>query len=159
MGKFFMHRIQKDNGTYTAGIEVHDTLDAAVLSFWGRMKTAYNNASNPTMQFVSCKVTDENGSVIGGYNLTWIRSGSEGENKYFLHHIRLDGETYNKGIDVSETFDAARSAFAAQMEYGYNNGKFPNVKMVSCEITNSAGFVLQPFAETWTKPEEEPVGE
>jgi len=31
--KFFLHRIRKDGDTYTAGIEVHDTLDAAIQAF------------------------------------------------------------------------------------------------------------------------------
>ena len=30
--KFFLHRIRKDGDTYTTGIEVHDTLDAAKRS-------------------------------------------------------------------------------------------------------------------------------
>lgn len=150
--KYFLHRIQEENGSITSGIEVHDSLDSAVLSFWGRMKSAYNNPSFPNMTFVSCKITDGSGNTIGPYNQTWMKSGG---NKFFLHHIRLDGETYNKGIDVSETFDAARSAFAAQMEYGYNNSKFPNVSFVSCEITDTSGIVLEPFKETWAKAEAE----
>lgn len=28
--KFFLHRIRKDGGNYTTGIEVYDTLDSAI---------------------------------------------------------------------------------------------------------------------------------
>ena len=28
--KFFLHRIRKDGDNYSTGIEVHDTLDAAI---------------------------------------------------------------------------------------------------------------------------------
>ena len=52
MEKYFMHRIQKENGVFSKGIEVHDTLDAAKLSFWGRMKLAYGNKAGIT--FVHC---------------------------------------------------------------------------------------------------------
>ena len=154
--KYFLHRIQEENNAFSKGIEVHDTMDAAILSFWGRMKLAYGG--NPAITFMSCKITDVNGAVVDRYNLTW-NANADAENKIFLHHIRLDGENYNKDIDICESFDAARAAFAAHMEYGYNNTKHPNVSLVSCEITDRSGTVLQPFAETWVKPEPEPEPE
>ena len=154
--KYFLHRIQEENNAFSKGIEVHDTMDAAVLSFWGRMKLAYGG--NPAITFMSCKITDVNGAAVTPYDLTW-NANEEYENKIFLHHIRLDGENYNKDIDICESFDAARAAFAAHMEYGYNNSKHPNVSFVSCEITDRSGTVLQPFAETWVKPEPEPEPE
>ena len=154
-----MHRIQEINGSITKGIEVHDTIDSAVLAFWGRMKTAYNNPQNPDTTYVSCKITDGNGNAIEPYNMTWRKEETE-ENKFFFHHIRRDGENISKDIDVCDTFDAARTAYAAAMEYGYNNPKFPNVDFVSCEITDMSGLVLTPFAETWAKVEsEEPAAE
>ena len=148
--QYFMHRIQEENGTYSKGIEVHDTLDSAVLSFWGRMKLAYG-ASGVT--FMSCKITDGNGKVISPYDLTWL-ADPEVENQYFLHHIRLDGETVTKDIDICESYDAACASYAAQMEYGYNNPRHPNVSFVSCEIDNKRGEVMQPFDGTWVKPEQ-----
>ena len=104
--------------------------------------------------FMSCKITDMNGNVIAPYDLTW-NADAEFENKFFMHHIRLDGETYDKNIDVCADFDTARAAYAACMEYGYNNSKFPNVSFVSCEITDllSGGLVLS--SNTWVKPEQE----
>lgn len=154
--KYFMHRIQEESGAYSKGIEIHDTLDAAILSLWGRMKLAYGG--NPAITFMSCKITDTNGTVIAPYDLAW-NANAEYENKIFLHHIRLDGETFDKGIDVYETFDAACAAFAACMEYGHNNPRHPGVTLVSCEITDRSGTVLHPFAETWKKPEPEPEEE
>ena len=147
-----MHRIQEENGTYSKGIEVHDTLESAVLAFWGRMKLAYG-ASGIT--FMSCKITDSNGNVIRPYDLTWL-ANPEVENTYFLHHIRLDGETFTKDIDICESYDAACASYATQMEYGYNNPRHANVTFVSCEIVNKRGEVMVPYNETWVKHEEEP---
>ena len=156
--KFFLHRIQEENGTFTKGVEVHDTLDSAVLSFWGRVKSAYNNPSFPEMEFVSCKITDSTGKTVLPYDMTWWKNPTD-VNTFFLHYIRKDGENYVKGIDALSSFDAARSGFAAAMEYGYNNSKFPDVSLVSCEVTDRSGLVMTPFAETWVKAEEEPEPE
>ncbi len=153
--KYFMHRIQEEDGVITKGIEVHDTLDAASLSYWGRVKLAYNSQQHPKMSFVSVKITDETGAVVEPYNLTWQKEAPEA-NRFFLHHIRKDGETFDKGIDTFASFDEARTAFAEAMEYGYGNSKFPNVSLVSCEITDMDGRVMTPFAETWTRAETEP---
>lgn len=150
--KYFVHRIQEENEAYTKGIEVHDTLDSAIRSFWGRVKTGYGNPENPGMKFVSCKVTDSSGAVVGDYDLTWRKAGEDG-NVFFCHHIKVDGATVDKGIDVCEDFDVARLAYAKYMEYGYNNTKFPDISYVSCKITDRSGSVLDPFDETWIKPE------
>ena len=152
--KYFLHRIQQDNGTFTKGIEVHNTLDSAVLAFWGRMKCGYNSPNYPNLTFISCKITDGNGAVVAPYNLTWVKGETDGT--YFMHHIYLDGETFTKDIDICADFDAARTAYAAQMEYGYNNPRHPDVSFVSCEITDRNGDVMFPFCETWNKPEPEP---
>lgn len=151
--KYFLHRIQQENGTFTKGIEVHNTLYSAIIAFWGRMKYGYNNPSYPGMTFISCKITDGNGAVVAPYNLTWVK---EMDGTFFMHHIYLDGETFNKDIDICADFDAARTAYAAQMEYGYNNPRHPDVSFVSCEITDRNGDVMFPFCETWNKPEPEP---
>ena len=156
MEKYFMHRIQKINGEFTKGIEIHDTLDSAVLSFWGRMKTAYGGSD---ATYVSCKIENASGGVVAPYDMTWQKEVVEQENKFFFHHIKLDGENFDKNIDVCDTFDSARTAYASAMEYGYNNTKFPNVSLVSCEITDMSGLVLTPFKETWIKAEPEPSPE
>lgn len=150
---YYLHRIQKDNGNYTKGIEVHENMEDAIRSFWGRMKTAYN--ASGTMTFVSCFVEDGNGNIVYPYAATWLKEGTETTNAFFLHSIRLDGETYTKGIDVYATQDEAQRMFATAMEYGYNNPRFENVSYVSCEITDllSGGMVLA--RDAWKKPEEE----
>lgn len=151
--RYFLHRIQKENGSFQKGIEVHESLNDAIRSFWGRMKTAFNNPQNPNMTFVSCKITDNSGAVIGRYNKTWLKEPDD--NVFFLHHIRIDGETVTKNIDIHETQDSAMVAYAAELEYGYDNPRFQNVSLVSCEITDlsSGGLVLE--NETWVKPEPE----
>ena len=150
--KYFMHRIQRAEGTFSKGIEIHDTLDSAVLSFWGRMKLGYNKTNN---DYVSCKSTDENGSIVYPYDMTWIKEADEPEaNKYFLHHIRKEGDTYDKDIDILDSVETAYGDFAAQMEYGYGNPIHPKVSFVSCYITDllSGGMVL--LNGVWAKHEE-----
>lgn len=151
---YYFHRIQREENAFTKGIEVHESLDDAIRSFWGRVKLGYNNPDHPAMDFVSCKITDDNGNAVGKYNLTWKKARQD-SNVFFLHSIRVDGGTTTKAIDVFDTQDAAMVAFATAMEYGYNNSRFPNVTLVSCEITDllSGGMVL--INETWIKSEPE----
>ena len=154
--KFFMHRIKKENGEYNKGIEVHDTLDSAILSFHAQMKLAYDNPQASGVTFVSCKITDGNGNVVRPYEASWKKYAHE-VNTFFMHYIRHDGESYTKGVDVCADFDSARRAFHAQMEYGYGNTKFPNVSFVSCLISDMSGFSL--MDDTWNKPDPEPEPE
>ena len=147
--KYFLHRIRKDNGVYSAGIEVHDTLDAAIKSFHSQMKMAYNNPSYPNTTYVSCMVTDENDKVVPGYNETWNKGKVR---DFFVHYIRHDGENYTQGIDVQADYGAACRAHHTYMEYGYGNTKFPNITLVSNKITNSSGLVHKD--EIWIKSEE-----
>lgn len=152
--KYFMHRIQEENGVFSKGIEVHDTLDSAIVSFWGRMKLGYNNPDKPGISFVSCKIKNSAGGVVGNYDLTWQRD-REGEfvNTFFMHHVKVEGDAIDKQIDVCADFDAARLAYAKVMELGYGNPMHPDVEYVSCEITDRTGSVLLPFNETWEKQE------
>ena len=143
--KFFLHRIRKDGDTYTAGIEVHDTLDAAIQSFHSQMKMGYNNPSYPNMKYISCMVTDEQDHVFPEYNETW---DPENNNDLFVHYIRHDGENYTKGIDVCADYNTACRTFHTQMEYGHNNSKFPNVTFVAGKITSS-NYVHK--EEAWVK--------
>ena len=148
---YFMSRIQRENGNFTTGFEVHDTLEAAQLSFWGRMKLAYGKTD---ADFVSCKIIDENGEIVKPYDMTWKAPGDE-ENRFFLHHIRKNGEIFDdKAIDNLGSLDLATGNLAALMEYGYNNQKFPNVSLVYCLITDllSGGMVLE--SREWHKVEE-----
>ena len=148
--RYFMHRIKKDNGTYTKGIEVHNTLDSAIGSFHAYMKQGYNNPNNPTLTFVSCKITDINGSIIQPFDENWTKPGEEIMD-FFLHNIEEDNGTFTKAIDVCASIESARSAFHNYMAYGYNNTKFPDVNYVFCMITGRYGDVEK--KENWIKPE------
>ena len=159
MEKYFLHRIQKESGAFSKGIEIHDTLESAVLSYWGRVKLAYGKS--PAITFMSCRITDGSGNVVGKYNMKW-KTEEEDENKFFLHYIRLDGETFSKDIDILDSFDTARADFAAQMEYGYENVRHPNVTFVSCCITDLFSGEVTLANETWelvVEPEPEPEPE
>ena len=92
------------------------------------------------------------------YNMAW-KAESETENIFFLHHIRLDGEAWDKAIDAESEFDPARADFAAQMEYGYGNPRHPNVSFVSDKVTDllSGGMILMDGC--WAKQEEAPAPE
>ena len=158
MAIFFLHRIQKDDGNFVKGIEAHVTMDDAIRSFWGRVKTGYNNPDHPAMTFVSCYITDDNGIVYKRYFDTWLKPADPEaedpepvENKYFLHSIRRDGETITKAIDVFDTMDDAKRAYAAAMEYGYNNPKFPGVNLVTCEITDMMSGSKILSSDNWVK--------
>ena len=146
--KFFLHRIRKDGDNYTAGIEVHDTLDSAIQSFHSQMKMAYNNPSYPNMTFVSCMVTDENDKIVPGYNETWNIGYIH---DFFVHYIRHDGENYTKGIEVQNDYGAACRSYHTHMEYGFGNSKFPNITLAASKITGSSGFEHK--SECWTKAE------
>lgn len=147
--KFFLHRIRKDGDNYTAGIEVHDTLDSAIQGFHSQMKMAYNNPSYPNMTYVSCMVTDEEDKVVPGYNETWNK---EKINDFFVHYIRHDGATYTKGIEVQSDFGAACRSYHTHMEYGYGNSRFPNISFAASKITSGSGLAHK--SEAWTKQEE-----
>ena len=150
--KYFMHRIKKDNGTYTKGIEVHDTLDSAIGSFHAYMKQGYGNPNFPDLIFISCKIKDIYGNVLPDYSDSWIKTGEE-ITDYFLHHIKEDGGTFTKDIDISAEIDPAKASFHDYMAYGYNNSKFPNVNYVFCMITGRFGDVEK--KECWIKPNAE----
>ena len=147
--KFFLHRIRKDGDNYTMGIEVHDSLDAAIQSFHSQMKMAYNNPSYPNMKYVSCMVTDENDKIVPGYNETWNK---EKVRDFFVHYIRHDGSNYTKGIEVHNDYGAACRSYHTHMEYGYGNSKFPNITLAASKIVSGSGSVIK--EETWIKPEE-----
>ena len=144
--KFFLHRIRKDGNNYTMGIEVHDSLDAAIQSFHSQMKMAYNNPSYPNMKYVSCMVTDENDKVVPSYNETWNK---EKVRDFFVHYIRHDGDNHTKGIEAHNDYGAACRSYHTHMEYGYGNSKFPNITLAASKIVSGSGSVIK--EETWIK--------
>ena len=78
------------------------------------------------------------------------------DNKFFLHQIKKTSSTYDKGIVVKDTFDAAKQGYHAYLgAYAYDHD--PNTDYVSCHITDMSGVVL--MTETWIKPDSEPEPE
>lgn len=71
------------------------------------------------------------------------------EDKFFLHRIRKDGDTYACGIEVHDTLDSAIRSFHSQMKMAYNNPSYPNMKYVSCMVTDEKDEVIQEYSETW----------
>lgn len=152
MEKFFMHRIKKEGGVFTCGIEIHDTLESAVKSFHGYMKQGFGNPSFPNITFVNCFVQDGAGRILPECAASWVKPG-EKLNRIFLHHIREENGTASKAIDVLDDMEAALYRFHEEMEYGYNNPNHPRVTYQSCMITELLSPVtLQ--SETWEKPQE-----
>lgn len=155
MEKYFLSRIQRENGVFSDGVEVHDTIDSALRSYWGRAKNAYGK--NPAITFMQLKIK-QGGNTLKKYDMTW-KAENETENVFFLQHVRLDGEAFDKNIDPYESLDLAKADFASQMEYGYNNPKFPGVSFVSCMITDLFSNGIELMDETWEKQEEQPEPE
>lgn len=70
------------------------------------------------------------------------------ENKFFLHQIKRTNGTYDKGIVVKDTLEAAKQGYHAYLgAYAYGNND--KTDMVSCLITDSYGNIMKPFDETW----------
>lgn len=78
------------------------------------------------------------------------------ENKYFMHRIKEENGTFDKGIEVHDTFNDAIRSFHAYMAYGYDNPNKPNVTFLSCKITDRSGQVLKPYDGLYVKEEVEP---
>lgn len=75
------------------------------------------------------------------------------ENKFFLHQIKRTGNgTYEKGIVVKDTFEAAKQSYHAYLG-AYAYGQSAETDFVSCMITDalSGGLVL--MQESWRKEE------
>ena len=77
--------------------------------------------------------------------------------KFFFHRIKAEGTVFNKGIEIHDSLDSAIRAFYGYWTYAFNNA--PSVTLVSCQITDTSGHTLEPYNDTWNKPEPEPVEE
>ena len=71
------------------------------------------------------------------------------ENKFFLHQIKHTSETFDKGIVVKDTYEAAKQGYHAYLG-AYAYGQSANTDFVQCMITDMSGAVL--MAETWIAP-------
>ena len=70
-------------------------------------------------------------------------------NIFFLHQIKHTGDSFDKGIVVKETFEAAKQGYHAYLG-AYAYGQNTSTDFVSCMITDIYGAVL--MSETWIKP-------
>ena len=61
--KFFFHQIKRNNGTYTKGIVVADSYEAARQGYHAYLGAYAYGHENGT-DFVSCHITDMGGSVL-----------------------------------------------------------------------------------------------
>ena len=79
---------------------------------------------------------------------------------YFLHQIKRTNETYDKGIVVKETYEAAKQGYHAYLG-AYAYGQNPQTDFVNAMITDDRGTVL--MNECWNNipvpPEPEPETE
>ncbi len=66
--KYFLTQVQRKNGTYTKGVVVKDTLDAARQSFHAYLG-AYAYGNDPTVDYVSAHITGIDGRVTD--NIVW----------------------------------------------------------------------------------------
>ena len=67
--KSFLHQIKCTNGTYTKGIVVADSYDAALQGYHAYLG-AYAYGHEPGTTFVSCEITDMSGARLVGE--TWM---------------------------------------------------------------------------------------
>ena len=73
---------------------------------------------------------------------------------FFMHRIKHTGDTYDKGIEVKETLEAAKQSYHAYLG-AYAYGHDANTDLVSCMISNEDGVTV--MNETWKaapEPEE-----
>lgn len=70
-------------------------------------------------------------------------------NIFFLHQIKRTNDSFDKGIVVKETFEAAKQSYHAYLG-AYAYGQHTETDFVSCMITDLYGAVL--MSETWIKP-------
>lgn len=70
MEKYFMHQIKYTNGNFDKGIVVKDTFEDAKQAYHAYLGAyAYGHDANTT--FVSCMITDMNGSVVFPFSEAW----------------------------------------------------------------------------------------
>lgn len=71
------------------------------------------------------------------------------EIKFFMHRIKHTNGVFDKGIEVKDTYEAAKQSYHAYLG-AYAYGQNVDTDFVSCMITDVNGAVL--MEETWIKP-------
>lgn len=69
------------------------------------------------------------------------------DNKFFVHQIKRTSGTYDKGIVIKDSIEAAKQTYHAYLG-AYAYGRDENTDLVFCEITSNAGIRM--MAEFWT---------
>lgn len=78
-------------------------------------------------------------------------------NNFFMHRIkRSTSGTFDKGIEVKDTYEAAKQSYHAYLG-AYAYGENADTDYVQCEITDATGATM--MKETWKEPEPEPEPE
>ncbi len=72
--KFFLHQIKRTGETYTKGIVVADTFDAAKQGYHAYLG-AYAYGHDQDTDYVSCMITDMYGTVM--LKETWLADNTE----------------------------------------------------------------------------------
>ena len=71
------------------------------------------------------------------------------ENKFFMHRVKRTSNEFDKGIEVKDTYDAAKQSYHAYLgAYAYGNNA--NTDFVQAMITDMSGATL--MQETWLAP-------
>ena len=70
------------------------------------------------------------------------------ENKFFMHRIKCEDGTWDKGIEIKDTYEAAKQSYHAYLG-AYAYGSIAKCDFVQCMITDKSGVVL--MVETWVK--------
>lgn len=73
------------------------------------------------------------------------------ENKFFLHQIKHTNGTWDKGIVVKDSYEAALQSYHAYLG-AYAYGQNPDTDFVSCMITEALSDLVL-MSEKWIKPE------
>lgn len=68
--KFFLHQIKRTSGTFTKGIVVNDTFEAAKQGYHAYLG-AYAYGHDANTDFVFCMITDMSGAVLTPFSETW----------------------------------------------------------------------------------------
>lgn len=79
------------------------------------------------------------------------------ENKFFLHQIKRTNGTFDKGIEVKDSYEAALQSYHAYLG-AYAYGQNPDTDFVDCIITEAGSMVIL-MHEQWIKAVQEPVQE
>ena len=74
--KFFLHEVKRTNGTFTKGIVVADTYDAALQGYHAYLG-AYAYGHESGTDFVQAMITDMSGAIL--MEETWKASEPQGE--------------------------------------------------------------------------------